>query len=91
LLFFGGNNGRVSFTNIFGEISTNITGITNMELDNNYILIYKPTIDKYTLHNVHDESVVLDTLDTLAAALETMTRYIVIDSKKGVDNAVEEL
>ena len=33
----------------------------------------------------------LDTLDTLAAALETMTRYIVIDSKKDVDNAVEEL
>mgnify|MGYP003651716058 FL=1 len=60
----------------------------NKTLDNNYILIYKPTVDKYTLHSVHDESVVLDTLDSLAEALETMTRYIVSDSK-GIDNAVE--
>jgi hypothetical protein len=69
-------------------ILTTITGMINMELDNNYILIYKPTIDKYTLHSVHDESIVLDTLDSLAEALETMTRYIVSDSK-GIDNAVE--
>jgi hypothetical protein len=40
------------------------------------------------LHSVHDESIVLDTLDSLAEALETMTRYIVSDSK-GIDNAVE--
>ena len=58
-------------------ILTTITGMINMELDNNYILIYKP--------------IVLDTLGTLAAALETMTRYIVSDSKEGVDNAVEQL
>ena len=50
------------------------------DLDNNYILIYKPTIDKYTMYSVYEPNKILETLSTLDDALEMMVSYIKYDA-----------
>lgn len=48
--------------------------MTNLE--NKYMLEYRPALDKYTLYSVYEPDKILETLNNLDDALQMMASYI---------------
>ncbi len=50
------------------------------DLDNKYMLEYRPALDKYTMYSVYEPDKILETLNNLDDALQMMTSYIKRDA-----------
>jgi len=50
------------------------------DLENKYMLEYRPALDKYTMYSVYEPDKILETLNNLDDALQMMTSYIKKDA-----------